>query len=118
MVYVTHDQLEAMSLGHRIAILNKGRLEQVGTPLEVYDRPATLVLRALHRLPADEPPDGRDRRGRPAGAGRPGPPPPDGLARGRTLVAGVRPEALEVTGRARTPRSRRGSSPRRRSATR
>ena len=42
MVYVTHDQLEAMSLGHRIAILNKGRLEQVGTPMEVYDRPATL----------------------------------------------------------------------------
>ena len=42
MVYVTHDQVEAMSLGHRIAILNKGRVEQVGTPLEVYDRPASL----------------------------------------------------------------------------
>ena len=42
MVYVTHDQLEAMSLGQRIAILNRGRLEQVGTPMEVYERPATL----------------------------------------------------------------------------
>lgn len=42
MVYVTHDQVEAMSLGHRIAILNKGRVEQIGTPLEVYDRPASL----------------------------------------------------------------------------
>ena len=42
MVYVTHDQVEAMSLGHRIAILNQGRVEQIGTPLEVYDRPASL----------------------------------------------------------------------------
>ena len=42
MVYVTHDQLEAMSLGQRIAILSRGRLEQVGTPMEVYERPATL----------------------------------------------------------------------------
>ena len=42
MIYVTHDQTEAMALGHRIAILNKGRLEQLGAPLEVYERPATL----------------------------------------------------------------------------
>ena len=42
MVYVTHDQVEAMALGHRIAILNQGKLEQIGTPMEVYDRPATL----------------------------------------------------------------------------
>ena len=47
MVYVTHDQVEAMSLGHRIAILNKGRVEQVGTPLEVYDRPASLFCAAF-----------------------------------------------------------------------
>ena len=42
MVYVTHDQTEAMALGDRIAIMNKGRLEQLGAPLEVYNRPATL----------------------------------------------------------------------------
>src|SRR3954453_21196625 len=42
MIYVTHDQTEAMALGDRIAIMNKGRLEQLGRPLEVYDRPATL----------------------------------------------------------------------------
>lgn len=47
MVYVTHDQVEAMSLGHRIAILNKGRVEQIGTPLEVYDRPASLFCAAF-----------------------------------------------------------------------
>ena len=42
MIYVTHDQTEAMALGHRIAILNKGKLEQLGAPMEVYERPATL----------------------------------------------------------------------------
>jgi len=40
-VYVTHDQVEAMSLGHRIAVLNKGCIEQVGTPQQLYDSPAT-----------------------------------------------------------------------------
>jgi sulfate transport system ATP-binding protein len=40
-VFVTHDQDEAMELADRVAILNRGRLEQVGTPAEVYDRPAT-----------------------------------------------------------------------------
>ncbi len=39
MIYVTHDQVEAMTLGQRIAVLNAGRLEQVGTPLELYRRP-------------------------------------------------------------------------------
>ena len=43
-VYVTHDQVEAMTMGHRIAILNAGKLEQVGTPLEVYDRPASVFV--------------------------------------------------------------------------
>lgn len=38
-IYVTHDQIEAMTLGHRIAILNEGVLQQVGTPDEVYKRP-------------------------------------------------------------------------------
>jgi multiple sugar transport system ATP-binding protein len=38
-IYVTHDQAEAMGLGDRIAVLNRGRVAQVGTPLEVYSRP-------------------------------------------------------------------------------
>ena len=41
MVYVTHDQVEAMTLGDRIALFNGGRLEQVGRPLEVYERPCS-----------------------------------------------------------------------------
>jgi len=44
MIYVTHDQTEAMSMGHRIAIMHLGELQQVGTPLEAYDHPATLFV--------------------------------------------------------------------------
>jgi multiple sugar transport system ATP-binding protein len=43
-IYVTHDQVEAMTMGTRIAVLNEGRLQQVGTPDEVYDRPANLFV--------------------------------------------------------------------------
>jgi multiple sugar transport system ATP-binding protein len=43
-VYVTHDQVEATTLGERIAVMNKGRLQQVGTPREVYARPANLFV--------------------------------------------------------------------------
>jgi multiple sugar transport system ATP-binding protein len=44
MVFVTHDQAEAMSLATRIAILNAGELQQIGTPDEVYDHPANLFV--------------------------------------------------------------------------
>ncbi|MCB1809045.1 MAG: ATP-binding cassette domain-containing protein, partial [Candidatus Competibacteraceae bacterium] len=48
MIYVTHDQIEAMTMGHRICIMNKGRIAQVGSPLEVYRYPAdTFVARFL-----------------------------------------------------------------------
>ncbi len=43
-VYVTHDQVEAMTMGHRIAVLNGGRLQQLGTPLELYRWPANLFV--------------------------------------------------------------------------
>ncbi len=43
-VYVTHDQIEAMTLAHRVAIMNEGVLQQLGTPREVYDEPATLFV--------------------------------------------------------------------------
>ena len=43
-VYVTHDQVEAMTMATRIALLNRGALEQVGTPEEVYDRPASVFV--------------------------------------------------------------------------
>ncbi len=43
-VYVTHDQLEAMTLADRLVVMNAGRVEQIGTPTEVYDRPASLFV--------------------------------------------------------------------------
>jgi multiple sugar transport system ATP-binding protein len=43
-VYVTHDQIEAMTMGHRIAVMKDGKLQQLGTPLEVYERPANVFV--------------------------------------------------------------------------
>jgi ABC-type sugar transport system ATPase subunit len=43
-VYVTHDQVEALTLGDRIAVMNRGRLEQVGTPEQLYDEPANVFV--------------------------------------------------------------------------
>ena len=43
-VYVTHDQLEAMAMADKIAVMNHGVIEQVGTPQEIYDRPASLFV--------------------------------------------------------------------------
>lgn len=52
MVYVTHDQIEAMTLADRIVVLNKGRIEQVGTPLELYHDPANLFVAGFIGSPA------------------------------------------------------------------
>jgi ABC-type sugar transport system ATPase subunit len=59
MIYVTHDQEEALTLGHRVAVMREGRLEQLATPIDLYDRPAnTFVARfigspTMNLLPAD-----------------------------------------------------------------
>ena len=71
MVYVTHDQEEALTLGTRVAVMNEGRVEQVGPPLEVYRRPETMFVAtfvgspAMNLLPAELLP----RLGNPAGEG-------------------------------------------------
>jgi len=52
MIYVTHDQVEAMTLADRIVVLNAGRIEQVGTPLELYDNPANLFVARFIGSPA------------------------------------------------------------------
>jgi ABC-type sugar transport system ATPase subunit len=81
MVYVTHDQEEALTLGSRVAVLNEGRVEQVGPPLEVYRRPETLFVAtfvgspAMNLLAADLLP---------------------GLTKGSTGILGVRPHDLTV----------------------
>jgi multiple sugar transport system ATP-binding protein len=52
MIYVTHDQVEAMTLADRIVVLNNCRIEQVGTPMEVYTRPATRFVAGFVGSPA------------------------------------------------------------------
>ena len=51
MIYVTHDQVEAMTMGTRIAVFNKGLVEQIGTPLELYNRPANAFVAAFLGAP-------------------------------------------------------------------
>ncbi|WP_423821236.1 sn-glycerol-3-phosphate ABC transporter ATP-binding protein UgpC [Salinisphaera sp. SPP-AMP-43] len=52
MVYVTHDQIEAMTLGDRIAVMNEGRVQQLGTPHEIYDNPANRYVAGFIGSPA------------------------------------------------------------------
>ena len=51
-IYVTHDQVEAMTMADRIVVMNAGRIEQIGTPEDVYERPRLALRRALHRRAA------------------------------------------------------------------
>ena len=51
-VYVTHDQMEAMTMADRIAVLQDGRVEQIGTPLDLYDNPANLFVAGFIGSPA------------------------------------------------------------------
>ena len=67
MIYVTHDQTEAMTIGQRIAVLHEGRLRQVGTPAEVYERPDDVFVARFVGTPGMNVLQGR---GRGAGEGR------------------------------------------------
>jgi multiple sugar transport system ATP-binding protein len=59
ILYVTHDQVEAMTMGDRIGVMDRGRLAQVGTPLEVYQRPATRFVAGFIGTPPMSFVDGR-----------------------------------------------------------
>ena len=52
MLYVTHDQVEAMTMGHRVAVLRDGRLQQCGAPRELYNRPANIFVAGFIGSPA------------------------------------------------------------------
>ena len=88
-VYVTHDQVEAMTLGDRLIVMNAGRAEQIGRPIEVYERPATTFVAgfigspAMNMLPARLAADARERRARRRAPCRrtPRPSTPDGRSR-------------------------------------
>ena len=62
-VYVTHDQEEALTMSDRIAVMNHGRVEQVGDPEEVYERPDDHLRRRLHRRLQPDAGDGRPASG-------------------------------------------------------
>jgi ABC-type sugar transport system ATPase subunit len=102
VVYVTHDQVEAMTMADRIAIMSAGRLQQVGTPQQVYAAPANLfVAQFIGTPPMNTVPGTVTTAGGPAvdvGDGRvPLPPGLDTrLEEGRPVVVGVRPEHLTV----------------------
>jgi multiple sugar transport system ATP-binding protein len=107
IVYVTHDQVEAMTMGHRIAILDHGVLRQVGSPQDVYDRPANLFVARFIGTPpmntirgAVEHDDaGLGLRVGPVLLPIPGAIAADVRARGLTeIVLGVRPEHLDAVG--------------------
>ncbi len=106
VLFVTHDQIEALSLSSRIAVMNFGRVQQVGTPRELYDRPAntfvrdflgrTALLRGVvqgvdldgHVAVVLDGPSGNHVRGRSAT--------PQDLARGMPVYLAMRPEDAEL----------------------
>src|SRR5215472_9581275 len=94
-LYVTHDQVEAMTLAHRMLVMNAGRAEQVGTPMEVYENPATVFVAGFIGSPAMNFLDGRgEDGGRVALDGAGTMSVGRSVAAGRRVTVGVRPEHL------------------------
>ncbi len=106
-VYVTHDQVEALSMADRIAVMNKGRVLQVGTPSEIYHKPKTLFVAGFIGTPPmnfihvifDSTPEGYVLRGKSFAIKL-----PNALGRaieekvppGTEVVLGIRPEHIEI----------------------
>jgi multiple sugar transport system ATP-binding protein len=109
IVYVTHDQVEAMTMGDRIVVMNAGHIQQLGTPLELYERPANEFVAAFIGSPAmnlwrghlreqDGQASFQPNGGGPALALPPGTAARLGTAAAGELVLGVRPESIHVLG--------------------
>lgn len=94
-VYVTHDQLEAMTLGDRLVVLNEGRIEQIGSPIDVYERPESLFVAGFIGSPAMNLVPVVIRQGRLALADGAGLDAPDGHGIDCCML-GVRPEDLRI----------------------
>ena len=97
-VYVTHDQIEAMTMADKIVVMNHGRIEQAGAPLELYDRPANLFVAGFIGSPAMNMLAGRIKDGKFIdGGGTHWPLPPAYAGReGAEVVYGIRPEHLRL----------------------
>jgi len=107
MIYVTHDQVEAMTLADRIVVLNAGRIEQVGTPLDLYHRPANLFVASFIGSPqmnfmecqiAGIGPD-EVLLSLPSGGTLAVPVAPEGVKPGEPVTLGVRPDHVRVSPR-------------------
>ncbi|MBB5575996.1 ABC transporter ATP-binding protein [Rhizobium paranaense] len=103
IVYVTHDQIEAMTMADKIVVLQGGKVEQIGTPLELYDRPRNIFVAGFLGSPAMN-----FLEGRLTGGANPRLLLPSGMAielsaapaqsDGRDVVIGIRPEDLSFAG--------------------
>ena len=103
-VYVTHDQVEAMTMADRIVVMNEGRVAQIGAPLELYDRPQNTFVAGFIGSPSINFFEGTTRRSNGQATvelddGTALPLPPDvGVRAGHRVIYGIRPEHLELGG--------------------
>jgi len=100
-IYVTHDQIEAMTMADKIVVMNAGRVEQIGSPLELYDHPANLFVAGFIGSPAMNFLTGKlvshgSGRGVQIAPGCVLPAPVSSGSDGRDVVIGVRPENFDI----------------------
>ena len=101
-VYVTHDQIEAMTMGDKIVVMRDGRIEQTGSPLDLYDHPANLFVAgfigspAMNFLPGTLRRDAGTARVELADGTRLDAPPGAGGVDGQPVIMGMRPEHLSL----------------------
>jgi multiple sugar transport system ATP-binding protein len=97
-VYVTHDQIEAMTMADQIVVMHDGRIEQTGSPLELYDRPANRFVAGFIGSPAMNFIDGTQKDGALVAATGARLPIASATAAndGRSMVYGIRPEHLDL----------------------
>ncbi len=98
MIYVTHDQVEAMTLGDRLVLMEGGHVRQVGTPREIYDRPANAFAATFIGSPAMNLLPAEGRGGRVYLNGQPSILPAVNTANEGSLLVGIRPEHLSIAG--------------------
>ena len=96
-IYVTHDQIEAMTMADKIVVMNAGHIEQVGAPLELYDHPANTFVAGFIGAPSMNFLDGVIEMNGSGVSAKVGGftfqvPPTEGLGDGQTVTLGVRPE--------------------------
>jgi len=95
-VYVTHDQIEAMTMADRIVVMHDGIIEQIGTPLELFDRPRNLFVAQFIGSPSMNVVEGRYSQGVVEALGMRWPAPIVAASDGQTVHYGIRPTDLRL----------------------